>query len=119
MSRVTNLVTGGAGFLGSHLIDKLLNSEQDVICMDNYLTGNISNIERFLPHPNFTFINHDIINPILDVNAQRIWHLACPASPIHYQLNPIMTARINFLGTYNLLSLAYKFGSRILFSSTR
>tara|TARA_Y100001968_G_scaffold275714_1_gene269568 strand:+ start:1430 stop:2365 length:936 start_codon:yes stop_codon:yes gene_type:complete len=118
MSRVTNLVTGGAGFLGSHLIDKLLNSEQDVICMDNYLTGNISNIERFLPHPNFTFINHDIINPILDVNAQRIWHLACPASPIHYQLNPIMTARINFLGTYNLLSLAYKFGSRILFSST-
>ena len=102
-----NLVTGGAGFIGSHLIEKLLKKEETVICLDNLHTGRKKNFEEWIALPNFEFINHDVINPI-DIEVDRIWHLACPASPLHYQEDPIRTARTNFLGTYNSLELALK-----------
>ncbi len=112
-----NLVTGGAGFLGSHLIDKLIDSKEEVICLDNYYTGSKTNIEKHFSNPLFNFIEHDVINPIsLEVN--RIWHLACPASPVHYQLDPIKTTRTSFLGTYNMLNLAKERKARILIAST-
>ena len=101
-SPVKNLVTGGAGFVGSHLIDRLMKSGEKVICLDNFFTGSKENIEHWIGHPSFELIDHDVIEPIkLDVD--RIWHLACPASPIHYQFNPIKTAKTSFLGTYNML----------------
>ena len=116
-SPVKNLVTGGAGFVGSHLIDRLMKSGEEVICLDNFFTGSKENIEHWIGHPSFELIDHDVIEPIkLDVD--RIWHLACPASPIHYQFNPIKTAKTSFLGTYNMLGLARKVGARILFAST-
>ena len=93
-----NLVTGGAGFLGSHLIDKLMESGEDVICLDNYFTGRKSNIFKWINNPNFELIRHDVTNKI-NLEVDKIWHLACPASPIHYQLNPIKTAKTSFLGT--------------------
>ena len=77
-----NLVTGGAGFLGSHLIDKLMHSGEDVICIDNYFTGNKKNIKQWIGHPNFELIRHDVTEPI-QLEVDKIWHLACPASPIH------------------------------------
>ena len=117
MSKIVNLITGGAGFLGSHLCGYLLNSGEEVICLDNYFTGRKENVERFIGNPKFELIRHDITNPIyLEVN--RIWHLACPASPIHYQFNPIKTAKISFLGTLNMLGLAKRVGARILLAST-
>ena len=117
MSKIVNLITGGAGFLGSHLCEYLLNSGEEVICLDNYFTGRKENVERFIGNPKFELIRHDITNPIyLEVN--RIWHLACPASPIHYQFNPIKTAKISFLGTLNMLGLAKRVGARILLAST-
>ena len=100
-----NLVTGGAGFLGSHLIDRLLNVSEEVICLDNYFTGRKKNIEKWLGNKNFELIRHDVINPI-QLEVDRIWHLACPASPVHYQSNPIKTSKTSFLGTYNMLGLA-------------
>lgn len=112
-----NLVTGGAGFLGSHLIDRLINDSQEVICLDNYFTGTKSNIRHLLDNNNFELIRHDVVNPI-QLEVDRIWHLACPASPIHYQSNPIKTSKTSFLGTYNMLGLARRLGARILFSST-
>ena len=112
-----NLVTGGAGFIGSHLIEKLLKKEETVICLDNLHTGRKKNFEEWIALPNFEFINHDVIKPI-DIEVDRIWHLACPASPIHYQEDPIRTARTNFLGTYNSLELALKNRAQILFTST-
>ena len=112
-----NLVTGGAGFVGSHLVDRLIKSGEKVICLDNFFTGSKENIEHWIGHPSFQLINHDVTEPIkLDVD--RIWHLACPASPIHYQFNPIKTAKTSFLGTYNMLGLARRVGARILFAST-
>ena len=97
-----NLVTGGAGFLGSHLVDRLIKNGEKVICLDNFFTGSRKNIEHWIDHPFFELIHHDVTEPIhLDVD--RIWHLACPASPIHYQFNPIKTTKTNFLGTYNML----------------
>ena len=114
---VRNLVTGGAGFLGSHIVEKLLSQNQEVICLDNYLTGRASNIKHLSQNPNLKIIKHDIVEPIwLDV--ERVWHFACPASPIQYQLNPIKTAKISFLGTYNMLSLSRKVGARFLMAST-
>ena len=99
-----NLVTGGAGFVGSHLVDRLIKSGEKVICLDNFFTGSKENIEHWIGHPSFQLINHDVTKPIkLDVD--RIWHLACPASPIHYQFNPIETAKTSFLGTYKMLGL--------------
>ena len=112
-----NLVTGGAGFLGSHLIDRLIKNSEEVICLDNYFTGRKINISQWLNNKNFELIRHDVVNPI-QLEVDRIWHLACPASPIHYQSNPIKTSKTSFLGTYNMLGLARRVGARILLAST-
>ena len=112
-----NLITGGAGFLGSHLVDRLMDADQEVICLDNYFTGRKSNIRNWIGHPNFELIRHDVTEPI-KLEVDRIWHLACPASPIHYQFNPIKTAKTSFLGTYNMLGLARRVGARFLLAST-
>ena len=112
-----NLVTGGAGFLGSHLIDKLMESGEDVICLDNYFTGRKNNIFKWINNPNFELIRHDVTNKI-NLEVDKIWHLACPASPIHYQINPIKTAKTSFLGTINMLGLAKRTGAKILLAST-
>ena len=112
-----HLVTGGAGFLGSHLIDRLMDSGDEVICLDNYFTGRKANIARWIGHPLFELIRHDVTEPI-KLEVDRIWHLACPASPIHYQFNPVKTAKTSFLGTYNMLGLARRVGARLLLAST-
>ena len=113
----THLVTGGAGFLGSHLIDRLMDAGDEVICLDNYFTGRKSNIARWINHPRFELIRHDVTEPI-KLEVDRIWHLACPASPIHYQFNPVKTAKTSFLGTHNMLGLARRVGARLLLAST-
>ena len=112
-----NLVTGGAGFLGSHLCDQLMKAGEEVICLDNYFTGRKSNIDRWIGHPNFELVRHDVTEPI-KLEIDRIWHLACPASPVHYQFNPIKTAKTSFLGTYNMLGLARRVKARFLLAST-
>ena len=112
-----NLITGGAGFLGSHLVDRLMHAGEEVICLDNYFTGRKANIRQWIGHPNFELIRHDVTEPI-KLEVDRIWHLACPASPIHYQFNPIKTAKTSFLGTYNMLGLARRVGARFLLAST-
>ena len=112
-----NLVSGGAGFLGSHLIDKLMQKGEKVICLDNYFTGDKSNISKWLNHPNFEIIRHDVTEPI-QLEVDKIWHLACPASPVHYQSNPIKTSKTIFLGTYNMLGLARRVGADFLLAST-
>ena len=112
-----HLVTGGAGFLGSHLVDRLMESGDEVICLDNYFTGRKANIARWIGHPRFELIRHDVTEPI-KLEVDRIWHLACPASPIHYQFNPVKTAKTSFLGTYNMLGLARRVGARLLLAST-
>ena len=112
-----NLVTGGAGFIGSHLIDKLIMNGEEVICLDNFFTGSKENITKWLGNKNFQLINHDVTDPI-KLEADKIWHLACPASPIHYQFNPIKTSKTSFLGTYNMLGLAKRLGIKILMAST-
>ena len=114
---IKNLVTGGAGFVGSHLIDKLIEKEEEVICIDNFFTGRKSNIHHLIGNPKFELIRHDITEPIR-LETDRIWHLACPASPAHYQLNPITTAKTSFIGTQNMLGLAKRTNSRILLAST-
>ena len=114
---VKNIVTGGAGFLGSHLIDQLMKKGEDVICLDNFFTGNKKNIKQWQGHPNFELIRHDITEPIL-LEADKIWHLACPASPVHYQHNPIKTSKTSFLGTLNMLGLAKRINAKFLFTST-
>ena len=116
--KISNLVTGGAGFLGSHLIDRLMFNNESVICIDNFFTGRKSNIYKWINNPNFQLIEHDVIEPIDLPNIDRIWHLACPASPIHYQINPIKTCRTSFLGTYNMLELSKKTKAKILLAST-
>ena len=112
-----HLVTGGAGFLGSHLIDRLMEDGDEVLCLDNYFTGRKSNIARWIGHPRFELIRHDVTEPI-KLEVDRIWHLACPASPIHYQFNPVKTAKTSFFGTYNMLGLARRVGARLLLAST-
>ena len=112
-----HLVTGGAGFLGSRLVDRLMESGDEVICLDNYFTGRKANIARWIGHPRFELIRHDVTEPI-KLEVDRIWHLACPASPIHYQFNPVKTAKTSFLGTYNMLGLARRVGARLLLAST-
>ena len=97
-----NLVTGGLGFLGTNLINKLLNNGETVLCIDNCSTGEIENIKESWDNKSFHFIRHDVLDPI-DFNVERIWHLACPASPVHYQLDPVNTARTIFIGTENLI----------------
>jgi len=112
-----NLVTGGAGFLGSYLIEKLLEKKEKVICIDNLSTGKIENISHLFKNDLFEFINHDVVDPI-EINCDRIWHLACPASPIQYQKNPIKTTKTSFLGTYNMLGIALSNKARLFFAST-
>ncbi len=114
------LVTGGAGFIGSHLCEYLLKKEYEVICVDNYFTGTKKNIEELNKNPNFRAIEHDIIKPLFIENEKidQIYNLACPASPIHYQYNAIRTIKANILGTMNMLGLAKKHESRILQAST-
>ena len=112
-----NLVTGGAGFVGSHLIDRLMDAGEEVICLDNYFTGRKSNVSHWFGHPRFELLRHDVTEPIR-LEVDRIWHLACPASPVHYQHNPIKTAKTSFLGTYNMLGLARRVGARLLLAST-
>jgi len=112
-----NLVTGGAGFIGSHLIDKLMQRGEEVISIDNYFTGTKDNLKKWINHPKFELIRHDITDPI-KVEVDRIWHLACPASPNFYQANPIKTAKTSFLGTLNMLGLAKRINSEILLAST-
>ncbi len=114
---IRNIVTGGAGFLGSHLIDRLIDNGEEVICLDNFFTGHKSNIIHLFDNPRFEFIRHDITKPIL-LEADRIWHLACPASPIHYQHNPIKTSKTSFLGSLNMLGLAKRLNARIFLAST-
>tara|TARA_B100000212_G_scaffold333009_1_gene301909 strand:+ start:22595 stop:23509 length:915 start_codon:yes stop_codon:yes gene_type:complete len=111
------LVTGGAGFIGCHLIQKLLEKQEEVICLDNYCTGSKTNIYPFRNNPLFEVIRHDVVEPIL-LEVDRVWHLACPASPIHYQSNPIKTSKISFLGTYNMLGLAKRVNAQFLMAST-
>ncbi len=111
------LVTGGAGFLGSHLCDRLLKDGQEVICLDNFFTGSKDNIRHLMGHDHFEVIRHDIINPI-DIECDQIYNLACPASPIHYQFNPVRTIQANVLGVTNMLELAKRTRARILQAST-
>ena len=112
----TILIAGGAGFLGSNLCKKLIK-DNIVICLDNLITGNMANIIPYLESPNFKFIKHDIINPI-DIEIDEIYNLACPASPIHYQKDPIHTLKSSVFGIYNLLELAKKYNAKILQAST-
>jgi UDP-glucuronate decarboxylase len=111
------LVTGAAGFLGSHLVESLINKNHQVVGLDNLSTGRMQNIEKFLPSANFQFINHDVTQPI-ELSVDRIFNFACPASPVQYQKNPVETIRTNVLGSINLLDLADKSGARILQAST-
>lgn len=111
------LVTGGAGFLGSHLCERLLVEGHEVLCLDNFFTGRKKNVEHLLNNPYFELIRHDITLPIL-LEVDRIYHLACPASPIHYQYNAIKTIKANVLGTINMLGIAKRVKARILFAST-
>jgi UDP-glucuronate decarboxylase len=111
------LVTGGAGFIGSHLIDRLLTEGHEVICLDNFYTGRKQNLLHWLDHPNFELIRHDITEPIR-LEVEQIYHLACPASPVHYQYNPVKTIKTNVLGTLNMLGLAKRVKARILLAST-
>lgn len=112
------LITGGAGFIGSHLCEKLLQDDNNyVICLDNFYTGSKENIQNLISNPNFELIEHDITQPI-DIKADEIYNLACPASPIHYQYNPIMTMKTSVLGIINVLELAKKYNAKILQAST-
>ena len=111
------LVTGGAGFLGSHLCDRLVAEGHHVLCVDNYFTGSKKNIEHLLPNPNFEVLRQDVCFPLY-VEVDEIYNLACPASPFHYQYDPIQTMKTSVLGAYNLLGLAKRTGAKILQAST-
>ncbi len=111
------LVTGGAGFIGSHLVERLLGQDHEVLCLDNYFTGSKANLEHLRDHPRLELIRHDVVNPIM-LEVDRIYHLACPASPVHYQYNPVKTIKTNVLGTLNMLGLAKRVKARILLAST-
>ncbi|HDH57157.1 MAG TPA: SDR family oxidoreductase [Bacteroidetes bacterium] len=111
------LVTGGAGFIGSHLCDRLIEKGHEVLCLDNFFTGSKDNIRHLLRHDHFELLRHDLTQPIL-VEVDRIYNLACPASPIHYQYNPVKTIKTSVLGTLNMLGLAKRVRARILQAST-
>jgi UDP-glucuronate decarboxylase len=114
---MATLVTGGAGFLGSHLCERLLAQDQEVLCMDNFFTGRRSNVAHLLDNPNFELIRHDVVDPF-KAEVDRIYNLACPASPVHYQFNPIKTVKTSVMGAINGLGLAKRVGARILQAST-
>ncbi len=111
------LVTGGAGFLGSHLCERLLNDGHEVICLDNYFTGRLANIAHLRDNKNFEVIRHDVTEPIL-LEVDRIFNLACPASPVHYQHNPVKTIKTSVMGAINMLGMAKRVHARILQAST-
>jgi UDP-glucuronate decarboxylase len=111
------LVTGGAGFLGSHLCDRLIAQGHDVLCLDNFFTGAKRNIRHLLEKPNFELIRHDLVHAIF-LEVDEIYNLACPASPIHYQFNPVKTVKTNVMGAINMLGLAKRVGAKILQAST-
>ncbi|NJQ97774.1 MAG: SDR family oxidoreductase [Hydrococcus sp. CSU_1_8] len=111
------LVTGGAGFIGSHLIDRLMEQGHEVLCLDNFYTGHKRNILKWLDHPYFELIRHDITEPIR-LEVDQIYHLACPASPVHYQYNPVKTIKTNVIGTLHMLGLAKRVKARFLLAST-
>lgn len=115
MSRI--LVTGGAGFIGSHLCRRLVDEENDVICVDNFFTGSKKNVEQLLDRHNFELIRHDVTKELL-VEVDQIYNLACPASPVHYQYNPVKTMKTSVLGAINMLGLAKRVKARILQAST-
>ncbi len=112
-----NLVTGGAGFIGSHLCERLLERGDDVLCLDNFFTGSKDNIRHLLANPRFELVRHDVTQPIL-AEVERIYNLACPASPVHYQYNAIKTVKTNVMGALNMLGLARRVKARILQAST-
>jgi len=114
---MATLVTGGAGFLGSHLCERLLAQGEEVLCMDNFFTGRRKNVAHLLDNPNFELMRHDVVDPF-KVEVERIYNLACPASPVHYQFNPIKTVKTSVLGAINCLGLAKRVGARILQAST-
>src|SRR5208283_428335 len=111
------LVTGGVGFLGSHLCERLLTEGHEVICLDNFFTGRKKNIWHLMKNRDFELIRHDVTHPIL-LEVDRIYHLACPASPIHYQYDPVKTIKTNIMGTINIIGIAKRVKARILFAST-
>ncbi|MBB03300.1 MAG: NAD-dependent dehydratase [Planctomyces sp.] len=117
MSYKTILVTGGAGFLGSHLCDRLIEQGNDVICVDNFFSGSKQNIAHLIGHPRFELIRHDIVRPLF-VEADQVYNLACPASPKAYQFNPIKTIKTSTVGMVNVLGLAKRCSSRVLHTST-
>ena len=117
MSKKRVLITGGAGFLGSHLCDRVLDAGAEVICLDNFFTGSRDNIAHLLPNSNFELIRHDLVEPIL-LEVDQIYNLACPASPVHYQYNPIKTIKTSVMGALNALGLAKRVNARILQASS-
>lgn len=111
------LITGGAGFVGSHLVDYLMKEGHEVVVADNFFTGSKNNVRHWVGHQNFELISHDIVNPLY-IEVDEIYHLASPASPIHYMYNPVKTIKTNTLGTINMLGLARRLGKKILIAST-
>jgi len=111
------LVSGGAGFIGSHLCDKLIAQGNEVICVDNFFTGSKENIRHLMDHWNFELIRHDITEPIM-LEVDQIYHFACPASPVHYQFNPVKTIKTSVMGTIHMLGLAKRVKARVLLAST-
>ena len=111
------LITGGAGFVGSHLCDRLIKKNYSILCVDNFYTGNEDNISSLIAHPNFEMKRHDVTNPLYE-EVDEIYNLACPASPIHYQLDPVRTTRTSVYGASNMLGLARRTGAKILQAST-
>lgn len=112
------IVTGGAGFIGSHLCRKLLQQGNDVVCVDNLYTGSEDNIKELRENPKFRFVNHDIMEPLENEAADQVYNLACPASPVHYQKDPVFTFKTSVLGMLNMLELAHRCKARILQAST-
>ncbi|XP_062507957.1 UDP-glucuronic acid decarboxylase 1-like [Corticium candelabrum] len=111
------LVTGGAGFVGSHLVDHLMKLGHEVVVVDNFFTGRKRNVEHWVGHPNFELINHDVVEPLM-IEVDQIYHLACPASPPHYMYNPVKTIKTSTIGTLNMLGLAKRVRARLLLAST-
>ena len=111
------VVTGGAGFIGSHLCERLVLQGHEVVCLDNFFTGRRDNVRHLLDYGSFELLRHDVCEPLL-LQVDQVYNLACPASPVHYQYNPIKTVKSNVMGTLNMLVLARRAGARILQAST-